>query len=132
MDGQESKPPLIVIADTDQRHGAETAINQVKAGQKQNESVLILGRFRKSRENLPESAWKDFTTVHSAKGREADYVIVLDLDDDIYGFPCLREDDPLIDLVAPPVDDNPYPNARRKTTVLRRYDERQEDNLLGR
>ena len=89
---------LIVIADTDQRHGAETAINQVKARQKQNESVLILGRFRKSRENLPESAWKDFTTVHSAKGREADYVIVLDLDDDIYGFPCLREDDPLIDL----------------------------------
>ena len=113
VDGQDSSR-LIVIADTDQRHGAETAINQVKARQKQDESVLILGRFRKSRENLPESAWKDFTTVHSAKGREADYVVVLDLDDDIYGFPCLREDDPLIDLVAPPVDDNPYPNAEER------------------
>ena len=34
--------------------------------------------------------------MHGAKGREADYVVVLDLADDIYGFPCLREDDPLL------------------------------------
>ena len=36
------------------------------------------------------------------------------LDDDLYGFPCLREDDPLLDLVSPPVDDSPYPNAEER------------------
>ena len=40
--------------------------------------------------------------------------MVLDLADDIYGFPCLREDDPLLDLVAPPVDDSPFPNAEER------------------
>ena len=113
VEGQDSSK-LIVIADKDQRQGAETALNEVMARKEKNETTLILGRFQKSRENLPGTAWKNFTTVHSAKGREADYVVVLDLADDIYGFPCLREDDPLLDLVAPPVDDNPYPNAEER------------------
>ena len=52
--------------------------------------------------------------MHGAKGKEADYVVVLDLADDMYGFPCLREDDPLLDLVVPPVDDSPFPNAEER------------------
>lgn len=105
---------LIVIADADQRQGAKTALDHIRARRAQHDSTLVLGRFRKSRENLPAWAQKHFATVHGAKGREADYVVVLDLADDIYGFPCLREDDPLLDLVAPPVDDNPYPNAEER------------------
>ena len=102
---------LIVIADGDQSQGARTALNQIRERRDPDDSTLILGRFRRSQENLPGWAQRHFSTVHGAKGREADYVIVLDLADDIYGFPCLREDDPLLDLVAPPVDDNPFPNA---------------------
>ena len=105
---------LIVIADGDQRQGARTALDQISARRNPNDSTLILGRFRRSRENLPGWAQKHFSTVHGAKGREADYVAVLDLADDIYGFPCLREDDPLLDLVAPPVDDSPFPNAEER------------------
>ena len=105
---------LIVIADADQRQGARTALSQIGKLRGPDDSTLILGRFRKSRENLPDWARKHFATVHSAKGREADYVAVLDLDDGIYGFPCLREDDPLLDLVAPPIDDSPYPNAEER------------------
>ena len=41
-------------------------------------------------------------------------MVVLNLADDIYGFLCLREDDPLLDLVAPPVDDSPFPNAEER------------------
>ena len=105
---------LVVIADVDQWKGARTALNHIRPQRNQNDSTLILGRFWKSRENLPEWAQKYFRTVHGAKGLEADYVVVLDLDDDLYGFPCLREDDPLLDLVSPPVDDNPYPNAEER------------------
>ena len=105
---------LIVIADGDQRQGAKTALDHIMARSNPNDSTMILGRFRRSRENLPSWAQKHFSTVHGAKGREADYVVVLDLADDIYGFPCLREDDPLLDLVAPPVDDSPFPNAEER------------------
>ena len=105
---------LIVIADGDQRQGARTALNQIRGHRNPDDSTLILGRFRRSRDNLPGWAQKHFSTVHGAKGREADYVVVLDLADDIYGFPCLREDDPLLDLVAPPVDDRPFPNAEER------------------
>ena len=105
---------LIVIADGDQHQGARTALDQIRERRNPDDSTLILGRFRRSRENLPGWAQKRFSTVHGAKGREADYVVVLDLADDIYGFPCLREDDPLLDLVAPPVDDSPFPNAEER------------------
>ena len=106
---------LIVIADGDQRQGARTALDQIRERRNPDDSTMILGRFRRSRENLPRGAQKHFLTVHGAKGREADYVVVLDLADDIYyGFPCLREDDPLLDLVAPPVDDSPFPNAEER------------------
>ena len=44
----------------------------------------------------------EFSTVHGAKGREADYVIVLDLNDGRWGFPSKVEDDPLLELVLPP------------------------------
>jgi DNA helicase-4 len=69
-------------------------------------SVLVLGRYR---HNKPEK-WSQletiepglnlkFRTVHSAKGLEADYVIVLGLSAGMYGFPSEIEDDPLMELV---------------------------------
>ena len=40
--------------------------------------------------------------MHAAKGREADYVVVLDLRDARLGFPAQHEEDPLLRLVLPP------------------------------
>jgi len=54
-----------------------------------------------------------FSTVHAAKGREADYVIVLDLKDDRWGFPSLVEDDPILDLVLPEPESFPHAEERR-------------------
>lgn len=45
------------------------------------------------------------STVHSAKGEEDDYVVVLDLKKDLKsrsGFPSAGNEDPLLDLVLPP------------------------------
>ena len=82
-------------------------------------SVLVLSRYWKSQDSVPRRGWHkslkvDFSTVHGAKGREADYVIVLDLRDDKWGFPSRMEDDPLMDLVLPPVSGGAYPFAEER------------------
>ncbi|MYG82022.1 MAG: hypothetical protein F4187_09805, partial [Gemmatimonadetes bacterium] len=73
-----------------------------------------LSRYRQS---LPSVQVRDRTlqqsTVHSAKGREADYVVVLDLKDERRGFPSQFEDDPLLDLVAPPMEAHEFAEERR-------------------
>ena len=55
-----------------------------------------------------------FSSVHSAKGKEADYVVVLDLRDARTGFPSKIEDDPLLELVLPPVMESSYPLAEER------------------
>ena len=56
----------------------------------------------------------EFTTVHGAKGREADYAIVLDLNDGRWGFPSKVEDDPLLERMLPPVSGGAYPYAEER------------------
>ena len=50
----------------------------------------------------------------SAKGREADYAIVLDLKNDRRGFPSKIEDDPLMDLVLPRESEETVPHAEER------------------
>lgn len=80
-------------------------------------SVLLLGRYRKSlgqiRYRLPRSNIRmELSTIHRAKGREADYVIVLDLIDSRFGFPARREDDPLLNIVRS--EPSPFPHAEER------------------
>ena len=82
-------------------------------------TVLVLGRYQRSAGLLPPGPHGPhltvtFSTVHSAKGQEADYVIVLDLRDARTGFPSRIEDDPLLDLVLPPVMERSYPLAEER------------------
>ena len=86
---------------------------------KNHSSVLALGRYRYSVNAIREVAKSrrmgvDFSTVHSAKGREADFSLVLDLKDDKMGFPSQIEDDPLLNLVLPPTRGNPFPHAEER------------------
>ena len=75
----------------------------------------------------------EFLTVHKSKGLEADYVILLQCNKDIYGFPSLVSDDPVLNYVLTESDQFPYGEERRlfyvaitrakvKTLVL--YDKR--------
>ncbi len=79
-------------------------------------SLLVLGRYRDSHLNLQQAKLSndDFSTVHAAKGREADYVIVLDLADKRRGFPSQMKDDPLMELVMPPDSDGYFPHAEER------------------
>lgn len=53
-----------------------------------------------------------FSTMHSAKGLEADYVIVLDAISGRWGFPSEIDDDPVLNLVLGLASE--YPNAEER------------------
>ena len=93
--------------------------------------VLLLGRYKNDRYKIQnESLFKisnekitslkhkdmhiDFLTIHKAKGLGYDYCVLLDLADGVYGFPSKIEDEPVMKLIKPkinePVD---YPEERR-------------------
>lgn len=107
-----------VVAARHPREGVAAALAAIGAVAPPHASVLVLGRYRNSRAVVPDgrshgSLRVSFSTVHAAKGREADYVIVLDLKDDRWGFPSLVEDDPILDLVLPEPESFPHAEERR-------------------
>ena len=55
----------------------------------------------------------EFLTVHKSKGLEADYVIILQCNKDVYGFPSQVSDDPVLDVVLTKSDKFPYGEERR-------------------
>jgi DNA helicase-4 len=83
-------------------------------------TVFILGRYNSSK---PEGLLKltrrfpsmkiRFHTVHAAKGLEADYVILLDLNSGKHGFPCTITNDPLIEFVLAEPDGYEHSEERR-------------------
>ena len=54
-----------------------------------------------------------FLTIHSSKGLEADYVIVINCNSGIYGFPSQVSDDPVLDYVLSDSDHFEYGGERR-------------------
>ena len=78
---------VVVMANPDQREGLEEAVREVlerSAGG--SPRILVLGRYRRQAELVKQlqgrvPARLDFSTVHSAKGREAEHIIVLGLED---------------------------------------------------
>ena len=92
---------LTVVATRDPADGLRAVIRDLAESDdyQEKDTIMVLGRFRHSRRALhtqgPRAREKvAYRTVHSAKGQEADYVVVLDLKDSKHGFPCKVEDDP--------------------------------------
>lgn len=83
-------------------------------------TVYLLGRYQHQRPRQLER-WRcrfpqldiQYLTVHSAKGLEADMVIVLGLHTGRYGFPSQVPDDPLMELVKPDLETFPDAEERR-------------------
>jgi DNA helicase IV len=88
-------------------------------------TVMILGRYNYISANVDAIALRkefpkiefNFTTVHRAKGLEADYVIVLEMIAGSFrpgsGFPSEATDDPLFNLVLANPDSFPQAEERR-------------------
>ena len=110
---------VAVVADSNPAGGVARALQDIGAKAQGHQTVLVLGRYRQRQGELPRSPRRgslktEFSTIHGAKGREADYVIVLDLNDGRWGFPSKVEDDPLLELVLPPVSGGGYPFAEER------------------
>lgn len=84
-------------------------------------SVFFLGRYRYQRPDAL-SDWQirfrdrlhlDFKTIHSSKGLQADYVVLVGLQSGKLGFPSLIADDPLLELVMPVPEVFPHAEERR-------------------
>ena len=84
------------------------------------QNILILARYRfygdeinysKLKKQRPDLNWT-FSTVHSAKGAEADYAVILGVKSRNYSFPSEIADDPLLALVL--AKEEQYPNAEER------------------
>ncbi len=84
-------------------------------------TVLILGRYNHSGngigfgqlEAIAPNCKFEFSTVHRAKGREADFVVVVELSRGPYGFPSEIVDDPIITSILACGEDFPHSEERR-------------------
>ncbi len=117
---------ITVIAIDEPREAVSVALSEIhdKTGG-QDATVLILGRYRSDLEKLQKTpATRHFprlsielSTIHSAKGKEADYVIICGLTTAGWGFPSTIEDDPLLDLALPPRPDSQTHHAEERRVM---------------
>ncbi|WP_304915372.1 UvrD-helicase domain-containing protein [Methylophaga sp.] len=102
----------------------ESAIEQALA-QIQNQlngqtaSVMFLARFKNSLPPLKlyKSQHRNLVfsgmSVHSAKGKQADFVIILDVVKGKYGFPSEVQTDPMLEVLLPSLEDFQHAEERR-------------------
>ena len=83
--------------------------------------VMLLGRYNHD-EPTSLATWKrrfgdklkiEYRTVHSAKGLEADYVMLINVVEGVMGFPSRIMDDPVLELAMPEPDPFPLAEERR-------------------
>ena len=94
---------LIRMADEAEIPRAISAYLADLAGKVTSASVDVLGRYGFEEKLLPEDVPSNLTvtfrTVHDAKGREADHVLIPRMVTGTYGFPSEIPADPVLDLV---------------------------------
>jgi len=85
-----------------------------------NASIAVLSRYRytlnKVQQHLAsqqENANVAFLTLHSAKGLEADYCIIIGLEQGKFGFPSSQQNNPLLEALLPSQDTFAYSEERR-------------------
>ncbi|MFO0688659.1 MAG: UvrD-helicase domain-containing protein [Myxococcota bacterium] len=84
-------------------------------------SVLLLGRYNKDlplrlrqwRDGFGDRLRIEFLTIHSSKGLEADYVILVRMSSGNLPFPSTLEDDPILLLAMPDADTHLFAEERR-------------------
>lgn len=117
---QISTEAISVIKTSEMEQGIIAALNAIKQQTTNTKvSVLILGRFSHSKPELRRLRAQfpimqiDFMTVHTSKGKEADFVIVTDLTKGKFGFPSEKNSHPILETLLPIGDDYRHAEERR-------------------
>jgi len=140
-DKHQENPIRIVYHDKNRAAALTEALKDI-ALLKKDAKIMLLGRNRrdidalKNDDRIKIAGEKDFKegkgktekfvrhrdfpdmeikyyTVHSSKGLEEDFVILLNGDDDYSGFPNKMEDDPIISMLLGNSDNYPFAEERR-------------------
>jgi DNA helicase-4 len=95
---------------------------EIESGEKPGGSgarttVDVLGRYRYNKEVMPKDVPPNldvrFRTIHSAKGLEADYIVLANAKSGTYGFPSTIADDQVLDLAMSEADTFEHAEERR-------------------
>lgn len=106
-----------------------TKVEEIVISLPKDETVLLMGRYNYDAMSVGfkgkidhsdgrmkvNIAGRDifFLSVHSAKGLEADHIILVNCNQGAYGFPSLIEDDPILDFVLSRSEQYPFAEERR-------------------
>ena len=90
----------------------------IKKEKNNNKSIMVLARYNFLLKDLNikhkyPTLKISLSSVHGSKGNEADYVIILNIDNGKFGFPSKVEDDPILSMVVPEGDDFEDAEERR-------------------
>ncbi|WP_024870666.1 DNA helicase IV [Tolumonas lignilytica] len=120
-----NSPTISLIDSSKPEQGLERAltsiVQQELAPSDKKITVAVLARFNFMLDNIPFAQLGkqypqldiQFMSVHASKGKEADHVIVLGLNNGKYGFPSQKETDPVLALLLPEQEKYPYAEERR-------------------
>ena len=118
-----------VKCDCEDEEGVKKEVEKIVSAIPTNQSILLLGRYNydavsvgyKGKMDMTENRMTvkvgireiPFLSVHSAKGLEADNVLLVNCNHGEYGFPSLIEDDPILDFVLSKSEAYPFAEERR-------------------
>jgi hypothetical protein len=104
-------------------------VEEIVCSLPKDESILLMGRYNYDVMSVGYKGKIDYSTnrlkvniagrdifflsVHSAKGLEADHVILINCNQGAYGFPSLIEDDPILSFVLSDSEKYPFAEERR-------------------
>ncbi|KZM38793.1 hypothetical protein OA92_08735 [Marinomonas sp. SBI22] len=112
-------PEVSIIKDTKEEAIARimNALGEPETGTRP--TLMFLSRFKKALKVIEglQSKFPNYEvkamSVHGSKGKQADYVVILDVIDAKWGFPSKIETDPILLSLLPSVDDFKYSEERR-------------------
>lgn len=99
--------------------GIQAALTAINTEANQPASVLLLARFNFKKPDVTALKRQypqltiNFMTVHAAKGKEADYVVILGLDKGKHGFPSEKPVHPLLEWLLPEAEAYEHAEERR-------------------
>ena len=117
-----AEPAVSLLRNKDQDEGTALALAAISSRVEEQASVYLLGRYnfqlpdngalhalRRKHPNLHISA----RTIHSSKGGEADFVVILGLTSGSSGFPSEKVSHPLREALLPKIEAFPHAEERR-------------------
>ena len=89
----------------------DALLDKLSGFAKAEERILVLARYHHKPASLEKAATRwpklqlDFMTIHASKGQQADYVIIVGLQEGSDGFPAAARESIMEEALLPPVED---------------------------